>query len=161
VKKLPGALVSLSAAGALIVLPGTGLAHKGEPDNASKAIAKAMKHPLVVRGGNRAKLNIVHVIRGCHVWSNGTKQAAGAKVFLDRGGKLTLLNQDVDMHKLVRLAGPKVPLGGYVMMSHRKTVTFTKSGTYKLRTRTKEMEGMVDLKTKGPDNPLPVYIVVK
>jgi uncharacterized cupredoxin-like copper-binding protein len=89
------------------------------------------------------------------------KRAAGAKVFLDRGGKLTLLNQDIDMHKLVRLAGPRAALGGYVMMSHQKTVMFTKAGTYKLRTRTNEMEGMVDVKTKGPDNPLPVYVVVK
>ena len=133
-KKLLGTLVGLSVAGALVVVPGTGLAHKGEPENVSRAIAKAMKHPLVVRGGTSAKVTIVHVIRGCHVWSNGVKQAAGAKVFLDRGGKLTLMNHDVDLHKLVRLAGPKAALGGYVMMGHQKTVTFTRAGTYKLRT---------------------------
>ena len=159
-KKVLIVLAALSLAGALLV-PATSFAHRGEPHNAAKAMAEAMKHPLVVRGGKAARLKIVHVQRGCHVWSNGPKTARGVRVFLQRGARLTVRNEDIDMQKLVRLPGAHAALGGFIQVDHQSTVTFAKAGVYRLRTRTKEMPGMPDVKTTGPDNPLPMVVVVK
>jgi plastocyanin len=159
-KKAVLALGGLSVAGTLLVFPVASFAHKGEPHNAAKAIAQALKHPLVLHGGTAARVTIVHVVRGCHVWSNGKSKARGAKIFLRHGGRVTVRNQDVDMHRFMRLAGPRMMLGGYMGMNHQSTLTFRKPGVYRLRTTTEEMAGMPDVKTIGPDNPLPMVVVV-
>jgi hypothetical protein len=52
------------------------------------------------------KLTIRHVLRGCHVWSNGSRTAAMLRLALQRGGKLSILDQDVDAHRLIQLSGP-------------------------------------------------------
>ena len=157
-KKVLIALGGLSVAGALAAFPAQVAAHGGNPHDEAKAMAAAMKKPVVVRGA--AKLTIIHVQRGCHVWSTGKRQAEGAKVFLRRGQTLTVLNQDLDVHRLVHLSGPKAALGPALMMNQRTTVRFTKAGVYRLRTQTSEMPGMPEMKTTGPDNLLPIVVVV-
>lgn len=99
------ALGGLAAAGALAAFPAQVAAHGGDPHDEAKAIAAAMKTPLVVRGTTTVR--IAHVVRGCHVWTNGKRQAAGLKVFLRRGQTLTVTNQDLDNHRLIRLSGPR------------------------------------------------------
>jgi len=159
--KIMTTIGAISVGAALVIFPASSFAHEGEPANAAKEMAKAMQHSLVVRGGKTAQVTIVHVQRGCHVWSNGTKTARGVKVFLRRGGRLTIRNQDVDMHRLVRLFGPRIALGGFVRMNRELTLTFPKRGVVRLRTKTKAMAGMPEMKTMGPDNPMPMHVVVK
>ncbi|HSI98570.1 MAG TPA: hypothetical protein VK926_09420, partial [Gaiellaceae bacterium] len=150
-KKTALIILGTLAAIAAGAFPATTAAHGEEPHDVAMAIAKALKNPLVVKGS--ARLTIVHVQKGCHVWSNGKgAQAAGAKIVLKRGQRLTVLNQDLDTHKFVRLAGPKVATGKAMSMNDRVTLTFRKPGVYKLRTKKIEMPGMPAVKTVGADN---------
>jgi hypothetical protein len=159
-KKSAPIVLETVAAIAASVFPITAAAHGGDPHDVSAAIAKALKNPLVVRGP--APLAIVHVQRGCHVWSNGKgTPAAGVKVVLRRGQRLTVLNQDLDTHKLVRLAGPKIALGKPLSMNDRVTLSFREQGVYKLRTQKMETPGMPEVETIGADNILAMLVVVR
>ncbi|HEU0247901.1 MAG TPA: hypothetical protein VFR38_12520 [Gaiellaceae bacterium] len=151
-----GTLAAVAAA----TFPATTAAHGDEPDDQAMAIAAALKNPLVVKGS--ARLAIIHVQKGCHVWSSGRgSPAAGVKVVLKRGQRLTVLNQDLDTHKLVRLAGPKVALGKAMSMSHHVTLVFREAGVYKLRTKKVETPGMPEVETMGADNILAMQVVVR
>ncbi|MDH4101755.1 MAG: hypothetical protein OEW52_03510 [Thermoleophilia bacterium] len=160
-KKTALIILGTLAAVAASAFPATTAAHGDEPDDAAMAIAKALKNPLVVKGS--ARLTIIHVQKGCHVWSSSGKgtPSAGVKVVLKRGQRLTVLNQDLDTHKLVRLAGPKVALGKALSMNDRVTVAFRKPGVYKLRTKKMETPGMPEVETMGADNILAMLVVVR
>jgi hypothetical protein len=120
----------------------------------------AAQSPLVVKGGSL--VTIVHVQKGCHVWTAGKAAgAASAKVLLRRGQRLTVLNKDLDTHMLVRVAGPKLALGKPIMMNGRVTLTFAQPGVYKLRTKQIETPGMPEVETMGPDNMLSMLVVVR
>lgn len=154
--------LALATAAALASFPAQSAAHGGDPHSEAKAIKVAMKSPIVVRGSaGLARLTIVHVQRGCHVWSNGKVTAAGVKVLLRRGERLTVLNQDIDTHQLVRLAGPKVALGRPLAMNGKTTVRFAKAGVYRLKTKKTAMPGMPEVETMGTDNVLAAIVVVK
>lgn len=157
-KKVLIALGGLSVAGAVAVFPAQVSAHGGNPHDEAKAIAAAMKNPLVVRG--TAKVRIAHVMRGCHVWTSGKRQAAGLKVFLRRGQTLTVTNHDLDNHRLIRLAGAPVALGKTMRMNDTVTVRFAKAGTYRLRTKKTMNPAMPEVKTVGKDNLLPIVVIV-
>jgi len=99
-----------------------------------------------------AELTIVHIVRGCHNWTDGKTIAEKADVTLQRGGRLTILNQDVDIHKVVQLAGPRIATGKAMTMNATAKLRFAKSGLYRFKTVTSEMmSGMPDMKTIGPD----------
>src|SRR5262245_51145740 len=75
------------------------------------------------------KLTIQHVKRGCHVWSNGTTRASMMRLHLKAGQRLTILDQDVDPHQLLQLAGPAhLRLGRPMMMNHSTTLVFPRTG---------------------------------
>lgn len=156
-------LITLAALAAVAAaaFPATIAAHGDEPDDEAMAVRMALKNPLVVKGS--ARLTIIHVQKGCHVWSGSGKgtPSAGVKVVLKRGQRLTVLNQDLDTHKLVRLAGPKVALGKAMSMNDRVTVAFQKPGIYKLRTMKMATPGMPEVETMGGDNLLAMLVVVR
>jgi hypothetical protein len=52
------------------------------------------------------KLTIQHVQRGCHVWSNGKMTGAMMRLHLRPGQKLSIMDNDVDPHQVMELAGP-------------------------------------------------------
>ena len=108
------------------------------------------------------KLTIQHVLRGCHVWSNGTTTAALMRLHLKPGQRLTILNDDVDdAHQMLQFAGPMhMRMGGPLMMSHGVTLTFMKKGVYRLGTKTVAMPGSMAFKTIGPDNKLRLVVTV-
>lgn len=108
------------------------------------------------------KLTIRHVLKGCHVWSNGKTLSPIMELTLRSGGKLSILDQDVDAHQLVQLSGPtRLHLGGPMLMSRGSTLTFARSGVYKFRTKTVETSGMgMKVDTKGPDNTLRLVVTV-
>lgn len=105
-------------------------------------------------------LSIVHVQRGCHVWSNGTKSGATMSMMLAAGGTLRVTDEDVDPHKLIQVAGTKVMLGKAMMTGDVAQISFPTKGVYKFTTRTLEMPGMAEVKTIGPDNHLMLTVNV-
>jgi len=105
----------------------------------------------------------VHVLRGCHVWSDGRTTGATMRLHLTPGQRLSIVDQDVDAHQLLQFAGPvHMRMGGPMMMNRGVTLTFAKKGVYRLGTKTVEMPGMggMDVKTVGPDNKLRLVVTV-
>jgi hypothetical protein len=109
-----------------------------------------------------SKLTIQHVQRGCHVWSNGETIGKTMRLRLRSGGRLSVLDQDVDAHQMLQFAGPmRLHMGAPMMMARGTTITFRKKGVYRLGTRTVEMPGgMPEVKTQGPDNKLRLVVTV-
>ena len=105
-------------------------------------------------------LNIVHVQRGCHVWSNGTKSGATMQMMLMAGGTLRITDEDVDPHKLIQVAGPQVMLGKAMMTGDVAQISFPMRGVYRFTTKTLEMPGMAEVETIGPDNHLMLTVNV-
>lgn len=96
---------------------------------------------------------------------------------LSRGGTLSITDNDMMPHQLIKLSGPamserlvkpgapsmgkmKAPYAAGLMphMGAQMNVTFTKPGTYKLRT--KSLEDYMPIKTVGEDNVLRVTVLV-
>lgn len=154
--------LALSSLAVVLMLSGAALAHGGDPDDEADALKAAMTKPMIMRvSGKKAQLRILHVTKGCHVWSNGAKQAAGTKLVLRRGTRLTVVNQDLDAHQLIKLAGPAIKLGPKLGINGKVTVLFKKKGVYRLKSRRSEIAGMPKLNTIGVDNALAMVIVVK
>jgi hypothetical protein len=107
------------------------------------------------------RLTIQHVQRGCHVWSNGTTTGAMMRLHLKQGQTLSIMDMDVDAHKMMQFAGPmQMRMGAPMMTTHGMQMTFTKKGIYRFGTKTVEMAGMTDVKTIGPDNKLRLVVTV-
>jgi hypothetical protein len=108
------------------------------------------------------KLTIQHAQRGCHVWSDGQTTGAMMRLHLKLGQKLSVLDQDVDAHQMMELAGPMhLRMGGPMMSNDGMTLRFMKKGVYRLGTKTVEMKGSgMDVKTVGPDNHLRLVVTV-
>lgn len=107
------------------------------------------------------QLTIVHVQKGCHVWSDAGKQMAAMRLRMHTGQMLRILNQDVDMHRMMELSGPTMmALGGPMAQGKTDTVTFTKPGTYVFGTKVSSMKGMPEAETIGPDNNLKLTVTV-
>ena len=106
------------------------------------------------------QLTIVHMQKGCHDWSNGTAQMATMRLVMKPGQMLRIMNQDVDMHRLMQLAGPTIMLGGPMKEGQARSLTFTKPGTYKFDTKSLPMKGMPEVQTIGPDNHLQLTVTV-
>ena len=111
--------------------------------------------------GQSPELTIVHIVQGCHNWTNGSKLAEKAHVTMHAGGHLTILNQDVDAHKVVQVAGPKVATGKKMTMNGSVALQFSTGGTYRFKTVTSEMMNMPMMKTVGPDYRLQLAVTVR
>lgn len=108
-----------------------------------------------------AKFTIQHVQKGCHVWSNGKTTAAMMRLHLKPGQKLSIINMDVDAHQMMEFTGPaRLRMGGPMMMSNTRTISFPTKGVYRLGTKTVETPGAMDVKTIGPDNNLRLVVTV-
>ena len=58
---------------------------------------------------SHASLVIRHQVRGCHAWSlNGDAYRASQTAAVRAGGTITVTNNDIMPHKLVKLSGPAV-----------------------------------------------------
>lgn len=155
-------LGGLSAAATLAFLPATGAAHGGDPDDMMAGLAMSMRHPMLMTARSKAaRLTIVHVTRGCHVWSDGERTAPGVKLVARRGTSLRVANMDIDTHRFVRVGGPRVALGRPLKMSDQFTLRFVKAGVYRLMTNKVEGDGMMEAKTTGKDNVLGLTVIVR
>jgi hypothetical protein len=129
-------------------------------------------------------IQIRHQTAGCHAWSaNGSPFRAALSVKLARGGTLTITDNDVMTHQLVRVSGPRVAyslvnpgsmMNGAMMgtlkapyaagmmphMGATLRVTFARAGVYTFRTAAGE-DYMKGVKTTGEDNVLKLVVTVK
>jgi plastocyanin len=142
-KKLVTAF-SASVAVGLVAL-GTALAHGPGPVHAPTG------RVVTMHARTAAELTIVHIVRGCHNWTDGKTIAEKADVTLRRGGRLTILNQDVDLHKVRQMAGPRIATGKAIGMNRSLKLRFAKPGLYRFMTVTSEMPGMPEMMTIDPD----------
>lgn len=76
-----------------------------------------------------AELRIAHVLRGCHVWNSGQRRAATMRLSLPRGGRLAILDQDLDPHQLGELSGPRLRVPAPMAMMGEARVRFAQAGT--------------------------------
>jgi hypothetical protein len=107
------------------------------------------------------KLTIQHVLKGCHVWSYRGRQSVSLRLELKRGAQLQLLDQDIDPHGLVQLAGPKLGIRTHMMMGEKQLLTFKRRGVYRFKNKVVEMGPEMKVKTIGPDNTLHLTISVR
>jgi plastocyanin len=111
-------------------------------------------------GTAAGQLTILHVQKGCHVWSNGTTQTATMRLTMKPGQMLQIMNQDIDRHRMMQLSGPAMVLGGPMATGQAESLTFTEPGTYRFDTKSSEMKGMPEAATIGPDNTLRLTVIV-
>ena len=92
----------------------------------------------------------------------GGETGAMMRLHLRPGQKLSIMDNDVDPHQMMELAGPMhVRMGAPMMMNHGMTLSFMKKRAYRLGTKTIEMPGGgMDVKTIGPDNRLRLVVTV-
>ncbi len=161
-RKILATLGGVSAAAFLALFPPPVAGHGGDPEDMKAGLAASMRHPLVVTARSKAvQLTIVHQLRGCHEWTDGKRTAPGVRLIVERGTRLAILNADLDTHKLVQLAGPKLRLGPALRMSSRLVLRFRQPGVYRFMTEKVETPGRMDVKTVGPDHVLGLTVVVR
>jgi plastocyanin len=102
-------------------------------------------------------------MHGCHTWAlNGGANVARVSTRLARGGSITFVNNDVMPHKLIQGSGPAVHYGSNAALRHigaSVKVTFSKTGTYQLKTKAGE-DYTPGIKTTGEDNVLRLTVKV-
>ena len=107
-------------------------------------------------------LTIRHQLRGCHSWSvNGGANKASQSVTLTKGATLTIVNNDVMPHRLVKLSGPALTLASANMNHSGATMhlKFAKAGVYMFKTKAGE-DYTKGVKTIGEDNVLKLKVTV-
>jgi hypothetical protein len=166
---LTGFLVGSAMAAAVALIPLTTSAVRPAAVHSNQMSAAAMPNGMAMGTAARptmasaqtVRLTIQHVQRGCHVWSNGQTTGAMMRLHLKHGQTLSIMDMDVDAHRMMQFAGPThMQMGGPMMTTHGIKMTFTRRGIYRFGTRTVEMAGMTDVKTIGPDNKLRLVVTV-
>jgi plastocyanin len=112
--------------------------------------------------GNPSLLLIRHQVHGCHAWSiNGGPFKASQSIALKRGSRLTVTNNDVMPHKLVKVSGPALAFAPANLghMGATVKITFTHAGVYRLTTKPGE-DYMKGVETTGEDNVLRLTVTV-
>ncbi len=145
---------------------------------AAAATAAVLASCAAASAPGHASLVVRHQLRGCHSWSvSGGRFAANQTLVLRRGSWLTVTNNDVMPHKLVKTSGPvvslrnlKTPMTGMGLRGHfgpgmmahmgaEVKVTFSRTGVYRFTTKAGE-DYMPGMKTVGEDNVLHLTVKV-
>ncbi len=127
---------------------------------------------------SHASLVIRHQVRGCHSWAvNSGPFKVSQTITLRLGSWITVTNNDVMPHKLMKTSGPavqmrnlKTPMNGMGlrrhfgpgMMAHMGAttkLTFSRAGVYRFTTKAGE-DYMPGMKTIGEDNVLRLTIKI-
>ncbi len=108
-------------------------------------------------------LTIRHQLRGCHSWSvNGGAFKPSQSVTVTKSASLTIVNNDVMSHKLVKVSGPALALTS-ANMNHAGATThvkFARAGVYTFTTKAGD-DYMKGVKTIGEDNVLKLKVTVR
>jgi hypothetical protein len=107
--------------------------------------------------------SIVHVVRGCHVWSTASKTVGPSPTILLKPGTRLKIRASCPMDfDLTQTAGPKLALGGTRLYTGTiRTLVFRKPGVYKLMAMNVQTSDEVDLETLGEDNSLKLTVRVR
>jgi hypothetical protein len=106
------------------------------------------------------RLSILHVVRGCHVWS--TTSAPAAKITVKIRTRLEIRASCPMDFDIVQTVGPRLPLGNRRLYAGTtRILVFRKRGVYKLTARNVQSSEQMGLQTLGPDNVLTLTVVVK
>ena len=111
---------------------------------------------------NGKTLTIRHQLHGCHSWSfDGASWRAAQSATMARGATLTVIDNDVMPHTLIRVSGPKASMlhGSMTHMGATARVSFPAKGTYVFTTKAGE-DYMKGMKTIGEDNVLRLVVTV-
>ena len=108
-------------------------------------------------------MSIVHVVRGCHVWTLGAKQVgATTAISVKPGTRLTLRISCPMDFDLRQTAGPKVALGGQRLVAgSTRTIVFRKGGVYRFVAKNVQSSEEIGLQTLGEDNVLKLTVRVR
>jgi plastocyanin len=141
------------------------------------ALAGTLAAAALATTPSHASLTIRHQLRGCHAWSvNGGAFGASKSITLRHGGSVTVTNNDVMPHQLIKSSGPavsytRVARGGSMgmhgtypptmlgRMGAVTSITFSKPGVYRFTTKAGE-DYMAGVKTIGEDNVLRLTVRV-
>jgi hypothetical protein len=106
------------------------------------------------------RLSILHVVRGCHVWS--TTNAPAAKITVKIRTRLELRASCPMDFDIVQTSGPRLSLGNRRLYAGTtRMLVFRKRGVYKLTARNVQSSEQTGLQTLGSDNVLTLTVVVK
>ena len=126
---------------------------------------------LAAPTSNHASLMIRHQTHGCHAWSlNGGPYAATQTISLRPGGIVTVVDNDVMPHRLLKTSGAAVTITNLTrgtksapgLMAHMGASTkiaFSHRGVYKFTTKPGE-DYLSGVKTIGQDNVLRLTVTV-
>ena len=163
--KIATVIAGFIAGGAIVTGTAVALDRTQAASRQSPAIAPMTMSGTMMRatGSSTAttKLVIQHVQKGCHVWRNGSIQSTSTSVSFKRGTRLQVVNQDIDPHRLVQLAGPNLALREHMMMGQTQLITFRQPGVYRFKNKVVEMGPEMSVETMGPDNTLRLTVSVR
>jgi plastocyanin len=130
---------------------------------ASVGVAATLGSAATAKAPKTAKIVIRHQLRGCHSWAvNGGAYKPTQSLTLARGSSITVVDNDVMPHTLVKTAGAAVKFVGAARMGKigaSTKVVFSKAGTYRFTTKVGE-DYMKGVKTIGEDNVLRLTVKV-
>jgi hypothetical protein len=108
-------------------------------------------------------LSIVHVVRGCHVWSTGSKVFGPSTTISVKPGARLKIRASCPMDfDLVQTAGPKLAIGSPRLYTGTiRTLVFRKVGLYKFVAKNVQTSDEVGLETLGDDNSLRLTVRVR
>ncbi len=109
-------------------------------------------------------VSIRHQTRGCHAWGLTRGPAkASLRITAHADELIQVIDNDVMPHRLIQVAGPKVPIQTPNMhtMGARAQFSLAGKGVYRFKTRAGEDYAGMEMHTVGPDNVLRLTIVVR
>jgi hypothetical protein len=113
--------------------------------------ATAAKPPKVVE--------IMHFVRGCHVFMTNEKPTLTLK--LKKGDRIKLVDHDVMDFDVAQTAGPRVPIADpRLRRSELRLLVFRKAGVYRFQATNVQTSAEVGVQTLGPDNTLRLIVRV-
>ena len=108
-------------------------------------------------------LEIVHFVRGCHVWSTPSKLLGPAPAITVKPGTRLKIRVSCPMDfDLKQTAGPRLALGGSRLYTGTtRTLVFRKPGLYRLVATNVQTSEEAGLQTLGEDNSLRLIVRVR
>ena len=99
-------------------------------------------------------MSIVHVVRGCHVWTLGSRHLGPvARIDVKVGTRLKLRIDCPMDFDLTQVAGPRLALGGRRFYTgSTRVIVFRKVGVYKFVAQNVQTSAEAGLATLGTDN---------
>ena len=107
-------------------------------------------------------MSIIHVVRGCHVWTIGSRDVGPVTTVRTKPGARIKLRLSCPMDfDVTQTAGPKLVLGSRRFYAGTtRTIVFRKAGVYRLVARNVQTSEEMGLQTLGPDNMLRLTVRV-